>query len=129
MNKLFRFVSLLVVLVMVLGFFAAPMSTGNQVSAQKEVPTFVVAPTDIPVDPLGTGEPTAVPPEDRCRTEVANQWIRVRKLLPVPETDDAPEVVPLIEAAAEVAVPGRYIIVFKDGVDKEAARLGRLRKN
>ena len=65
MNKLFRFVSLLVVLVMVLGFFAAPMSTGNQVSAQKEVPTFVVAPTDVPVDPLpGTGEPTAVPPEE-----------------------------------------------------------------
>ena len=36
--------------------------------------------------------------------------------------------VPLYEAAADVAVPGRYIVVFKDGVDKDAARLSALEK-
>ena len=92
----------------------SPMSTPNLPQCTKEVPTFVVAPTEVPtqkpvieptdapVDPLpGTGEVTPAP-------------------------TDAPEVVPLIEAAAEVAVPGRYIIVFKDGVDKEAARQAAL---
>ena len=36
--------------------------------------------------------------------------------------------VPLIEAAADVAVPGRYIVVFKDGVDKDAAPFQCLEK-
>ena len=63
MNKLFRFVSLLVVLVMILGFFVAPMSNTNQVSAQKEVPTFVVAPTDVPTEEPVV-EPTEPPVEE-----------------------------------------------------------------
>ena len=127
MNKLFRFVSVLIVLVMVLGFFAAPMNGARQVSAQKEVPTFVVAPTEVPtqeaeptdptVDPLpGNGEPT-------------DPGVEITPIpTPLPGTGDAPEVVPLIEAAAEVAVPGQYIIVFKDGVDREAARQAALEK-
>jgi aqualysin 1 len=117
MNKLFRFVSMMVVLVMVLGFFAAPMSGASQVSAQKEVPTFVVAPTDVPTqEPVN--EPTSLPGTDG--------EVPVEEVTQVPT--ESPEVVPLIEAAAEVAVPGRYIIVFKDGVDKEAARQAALAK-
>ncbi len=127
MNKLFRFVSILVVLVMVLGFFAAPMSAGNQVNAQKEVPTFVVAPTDVPVDPLpGTGEPTAVPPEGEPTPVPGEGEEPIEGVTPVPT--ELPEVVPLIEAAADVAVPGRYIVVFKNGVDKDALRASILEK-
>ncbi len=118
MNKLFRFVSLLVVLVMVLGFFASPMSAGNQVNAQKEVPTFVVAPTEVPTEEPVV-EPTEPPAEELPPGEVP-----VEEVTPVPT--QLPEVVPLIEAVADVAVPGRYIIVFKDSVDKEAARQAAL---
>ena len=122
MNKLFRLVSLLVVLVMVLGFFATPMSAGNQVSAQKEVPTFVVAPTEIPTDEP-VQEPTE-PPAEEPNGEVPTE--PVEEVTPVPT--DGPEVVPLIEAAADVAVPGSYIVVYKDGVDKDAVRLSVLEK-
>ncbi len=116
MNKLFRFVSVLVVLAMVLGFFAAPISGGNQVSAQKEVPTFVVAPTDIPVEEPAV-EPTDPPAGEPTEQGLVDPWLEI-----TPLPTDTPEVVPLIEAAAEVAVPGRYIIVFKDGVDIDTVR-------
>ena len=118
MHKLFRFVSVLVVLVMVLGFFAAPIGGGNQVNAQKEVPTFVVAPTEVPSDvptevaptdvptPLpGTGEDTPVEP--------------TQMVTPLPT--DPSELAPLIEAADDRVVAGQYIVVFKDGVDQKEA--------
>ena len=124
MNKLFRFVSVLVVLVMVLGFFAAPMRGESQVSAQKEVPTFVVAPTEVP-----TQEPSAPPAEQPTSLPGTGVEVPVDPGVEItPEPTESTEVVPLIEAAAEVAVPGRYIIVFKDGVDKDAARQAALAK-
>ena len=121
MNKLFRFVSVLVVLVMVLGFFAAPMSDDNRVSAQKEVPTFVVAPTEVPTQEAEPTEPPVEEPKEEVTTEP------VEEVTPVPT--EGSEVVPLIEAAADVAVPGSYIVVYKDGVDKDAVRLSVFRKN
>jgi aqualysin 1 len=125
MNKLFRLVSMLVALVMVLGVFASPMTGSSQVDAQKEVPTFVVAPTEVPTqEPVV--DPTEPPVDEPTPLPGTDGEVPVEEMTQVPT--ESPEVVPLIEAAADVAVPGRYIIVFKDGVDKEAARQAAIQK-
>ncbi len=115
MNKLFRFVSVVVVLAMVLGFFASPMNGASQVSAQKEVPTFVVAPTEIP-----TEVPTEVP--DKEPTEVPTEVVTLEPTEVVTQTPTDPtDLAPLLEAAEDRVVPGQYIIVFKEGVDQKEA--------
>ena len=125
MNKLFRFVSLLVVLVMILGFFIAPMSNTNQVSAQKEVPTFVVAPTEIPTvvpTEVPVVEPTPLPGTNEPPSDVPTDEIPVEPTEVVTQLPPEPtELAPLLEAADDQVVPGQYIVVFKDGVDQKEA--------
>ncbi len=135
MKNAHRFYSIIVVLVMILSLFASPAYQTSIVYAQDEVPTDVVVdPTISPEQPTPVveeptieptvepvDEPTLIPTEDVTEepTEVPTEVVtEVPTLLPtetlLPEPTELPEVVPLVEVKDEVAVPGQYIVVYKD---------------
>lgn len=136
-----RVIGFIVALVMVLGLFASPVSGVGVVNAQDEVPTETpveptsvpeeptVAPTDVPTDiptdvptdlptdvptDIPTDVPTEAPTLEPTMTETPTQT-------PTVEPTEPAELVPLYEASADTAVPGQYIVVYKDVVEGMSA--------
>jgi hypothetical protein len=102
MKVIQRVIGIIVAFVMVLGLFASPVYQSGVVKAQDEVPT------ETPVDPtleVPTDTPTDVPTEEPTVTPTE---------APAVEPTEPAEIVPLFEASADTAVPGQYIVVYKD---------------
>ena len=121
MKKIHFISNIFIVGVLLLGVILAPAGTAN---AQKEVPTFVVEPTDVPTE-VPTEVPTSIPTAEPLPIDNPIPT-DVPELSPTPEVSITPTpeltptepivLAPYYPASAEVAAPGHYIIVFKEGM-------------